>query len=193
VIESIKEVAMNKELFENTVLAILKARPGMGSIQLRKALIIADALYNTLAGESITGAKYVKHKYGPVPDDEAFLVLSHMAFPTHKVDMIEEPVGYYTKNSYYPIDEPDYSLFSRTQINVINYAADTAWKYAATALSGMTHDEVYNSTNMGDEIALDRICNVEISGYNTDSLTRDEMLSVNNFLESDDAHLYTFI
>ena len=33
---------MNDSIFKNTVLAILKAQPGLGSVQLRKALIITD-------------------------------------------------------------------------------------------------------------------------------------------------------
>ena len=140
---------MDKERFINAVLAILTARPGMGSLQLRKALIIADALHNTLHGESITGTRYIKHRYGPVPDDEAFLLLKQMEFPLRQVEVIEEPVGHLTQNSYYASAEPDYTHFNRSQIDILNYAAKTAWKYTATRLSDMTHDDVYNETPMG--------------------------------------------
>jgi hypothetical protein len=43
---------MNKALFENTVLAILTAQPGLGSIQVRKALCIADAVHNHFMGKA---------------------------------------------------------------------------------------------------------------------------------------------
>ena len=59
---------MNDSIFKNTVLAILKAQPGLGSVQLRKALIIADATHYALFGESLTGARYIKFPYGPVPN-----------------------------------------------------------------------------------------------------------------------------
>ena len=95
-------VKRNCLIVPTAVLAILKARPGMGSLQLRKALIIADALHNALHGESITGVKYIKHKFGPVPDDEAFLFLMQMEFPLRLLEVIEEPVGHMTQNSYYP-------------------------------------------------------------------------------------------
>jgi hypothetical protein len=184
---------MDEILLKNTVLAILKARPGMGSLQLRKALIIADALHNTLHGKSITGSRYIKHKYGPVPDDEAYLILQQMSFPLHLVEVIEEPIGHVTQNSYYPIAEPDYSVFTRSQIDIINYAAQTAWKYTASRLSDMTHDEIYNETPMGEEIPLNLICTMSISGYDTMPFTEQEKEDVRTFLETDEARLFNFV
>jgi hypothetical protein len=184
---------VDKKMFENAVLAILKAKPGMGSLQLRKALIVADALHNVLHGESITGATYVKHKYGPVPDDEAYTVLMQMSFPLHMVDIIEEPIGHVTQNSYYPIEDPDYSIFTRSQIDILNYAAQTAWKYAASRLSDMTHDDVYNSTPMGEEIPLNMVCKMTISGYDTDPFTEEEKEEVKRFFASDEARMFEFV
>jgi hypothetical protein len=184
---------MYKEMFKNAVLAILKARPGIGSIQLRKALIIADAAHNALHGESITGVRYVKHKFGPVPDDEAFNVMIQMDFPLHLVKIIEEPVGHITQNSYYAIVEPEYSLFTRSQIDILNYAAGTAYKYGAFRLSDMTHDDVYHQTPMGGEIPLDMVCTMKISGYDTEPFTEKEKATVKDFLKSDEARLYEFV
>jgi hypothetical protein len=84
---------LDKQKFENTVLAVLKARPLMGSLQLRKALVIADALHFQMYGESLTGAEYIKKQYGSVPDTEAFLLLQQMAFSLNAVEVIEVPTG----------------------------------------------------------------------------------------------------
>jgi hypothetical protein len=184
---------MNKERFENAVLAILTARPGMGSLQLRKALIIADALHNALHGESITGAKYIKHKFGPVPDDEAFMLLMQMEFPLKMVEVIEEPIGHVTQNSYYASVVPRYELFTRSQIDILNYAAKTAWKYSATRLSDMTHDDVYNKTPMGAEIPLEMVCAMKITGYDTDPFTEEERAEARRFFESDEARSFEFV
>jgi hypothetical protein len=184
---------MNEVLFTNAVLSILTAKPGMGSVQLRKALIIADALHHALHGDSITGASYIKHKFGPVPDDEAFNALIKMDFPLHFVEVIEEPVGHVTQNSYYPVKDPDYSVFTRSQIDILNYAAGTAYKYGASRLSDMTHDEVYNRTPMGAEIPLSLVCTMAISGYDTEPFTEQEKEQVKGFLESDEARLYDFV
>jgi hypothetical protein len=41
------ESGLNKEVLENTVLALLKAAPGLGSVQINKALILIDAFYHS--------------------------------------------------------------------------------------------------------------------------------------------------
>ncbi|GMO55774.1 MAG: hypothetical protein Ta2C_10960 [Candidatus Endomicrobiellum trichonymphae] len=176
---------MDTEKFKNAVLAILKAKPGMGSLQLRKALIIADALHKTLHGESITGATYIKYKYGPVPNDEAFLLLMQMSFPLQMVEIIEVPVGQFTQNSYRLLVEPNYDIFTRSQIDILNYAALTAYKYTASLLSYMTH--------MGNEIPLDTVCKMTISGYDTKSFSEEEKIEVRRFFESDEARLFEFV
>jgi hypothetical protein len=185
-----RKAMIDEVRFKSAVLAILKARPGMGSLQLRKALIIADALHFTLHGASITGARYVKHRYGPVPDDEAYLVLQKMDFPLRLVEVIEEPIGHVTQNSWYSLAQPDYQLFTRSQIDILNYAAGTAWKYTASRLSDMTHDDVYNRTDMGEEIPLSMVCQMSISGYDTEPFTEQEKTDVKAWLESDEARVF---
>jgi len=184
---------MDSERFINAVLAILKSRPGMGSLQLRKALIIADALHNTLHGESITGTRYIKHKYGPVPDDEGFMLLKQMDFPMKMIEIFEEPYRHTTKNSYYALKEPDYSIFTRSQIDILNYAARTAWKYSAVKLSEMTHDDIYNNTPMGKEIPLNMVCKMTITGYDTEPFTESEKEEARRFFESDEARIFDFV
>jgi hypothetical protein len=184
---------MDKLRFKNAVLAILKAKPGMGSLQLRKALLIADALHNTLHGKGITGTRYIKHKFGPVPAEDAFFYLNQMSFPLHMVEIIEEPVGHVTQNSYYNLVEPDYSVFTRGQIDILNYAALTAWKYSASRLSDMTHDDVYNKTPMGEVIPLELVCKMTASGYDTEPFTQQEKKEVERFFESSEACMFNFV
>jgi hypothetical protein len=183
---------LDKEKFENTVLAVLKAKPLMGSLQLRKALVIADALHFQMYGESLTGAAYIKKQYGPVPDSEAFLLLQQMAFPLNIIEVIEVPTGPYTRISYKAVREPDYSAFTPEQIKIINFAARTACRYTASRLSDMTHDENYRSLPMGAAIKLDLVCAPYVSGYDTPPMTRSEKKAVKNFLKSDEARLFSF-
>jgi hypothetical protein len=135
---------MDNMLFQNAVLAILKAKPGIGSIQLM-------------------------------------------------IEIIEEPVGHVTQNSYYPVAEPDYSCFTRGQIDILNYAAETAYKYGALRLSDMTHDDVYSRTPMGAEIPLNLVCTMTVSGYDTEAFTEQEKTAVSEFLKTDEARSYAFI
>ena len=180
---------MNEQMFENTVLAILKAVPGLGSVQVRKALCIADAVHHSLYGQSITGTRYIKEKLGPVPDDAAYRYLLDMAF-SGKIEICEETVGCYTQNSYYIILEPDYSVFDRSQIDIINYAARLAHKYSASELSFKTHDSIYDNLKMREEIPLDAICSPLVTGYDTEPFTDEERDSVKEFLKSDENRLF---
>jgi len=185
---------VNEARFKNTVLAILTVRPGLGSVQLKKALIIADALHFTLFGESFTGTRYVKFPYGPVPDRDAFNLLNRMYFEEGLIDIIEEPEGPITKNSYFALQAPDAGAFSEEEDKIIRFAADVAIKYSASKLSDMTHDEVYNTTPMKAEIPLDRVCTMTITGrFDTPGSTEEEKHELIRVLNSDEAKQFTFV
>ena len=185
---------VNEARFKNTVLAILTVHPGLGSVQLRKALIIADALHFTLFGESLTGAKYIKFPYGPVPDQDAFYLLNRMYYEENLIDIIEEPEGFVTKNSYFAIEPPDISSFTEEENKIIRFAADIALKYSASKLSDMTHDEVFNRTPMKGEIPLDRVCTMTITGhFDTPSFTEEEKHDLTRVLNSDEARQFAFV
>jgi hypothetical protein len=186
--------SMDKKILENTVLAILSETPGIGSLQLRKALIIADALHYTLHGNSITGIKYVKQRFGPVPELEAHRFINDMEQVNESIFVVEEPIGgVYTKNSYFPARGPDYSIFTQSQIDIIKFSTKTAVKYAAVDLSNMTHDENYHNTPMRGEIPLDCVCKMTVSGYETEPFTPDEIKAAKDFLDSDEAKEFNFI
>jgi hypothetical protein len=185
---------MNEAIFKNTVLAILKAQPGLGSVQLRKALIIADATYYALFGKSLTGAKYIKHHYGPVPDFDAFSLLNKMYYKENIIDIFEEAEGTVTKNSYFARKEPDPGAFTEEEDRIIRFAAAVALKYSASKLSDMTHDETFNNTPMHGEIPLDRVCTITITDrLDTPDFTNEEKLELTEVLKSDEVAQYTFV
>lgn len=186
--------ALNEARFKNTVLAILTACQGLGSVQLRKALIIADALHLTLFGESLTGARYIKFPYGPVPDRDADNLIYRMFFGERLIDIIEEPEGRTTKNSHFALVQPDTEIFSEEENNIIRFAADTALKYSASRLSDMSHDKVYNETPMFGEIPLDRVCTMTVMGrFDTPPFTEEEKRDLTRVLSSDEARQFAFI
>ena len=185
---------MNDSVFKNTILAILKAQPGLGSVQLRKALIITDATHYALFGKSLTGAKYIKFPYGPVPDYYAFKLLNNMYYEESLIDIFEEAEGPVTKNSYFATKDPDPDIFSEEEEKIIRFAADVALKYSASKLSDMTHDDVFNSTPMRGEIPLDRVCTVTLTDrLDTPNFTEEEKSELIKALNSDEVAQYTFI
>jgi hypothetical protein len=182
----------DKAKFENTVLAILKASPGLGSIQVRKALCIADALHNSLHGSGITGVRYVKEKMGPVPDWEGFAMLNDMQ-RSGLIEISEQPIGPYTKNSYNALSDPDRSALTESQREIINYAANLVAGYSAADLSGRTHDAVYESIGMRCEIPLDAICVPVVTGYDTAPFTEGERADLKGYLLANEDSLRAFV
>jgi hypothetical protein len=150
---------MKKEILENTVLALLKAAPGLGKVQINKALILIDAFYHSYFKETLTGITYIKHWYGPVPDYEAHAVLYKMEF--NKIKVMHEKAGRAIKNAHYAISEPDYSVFSGRAIEVIRDVALFIIQNKAGKLSEITHDMVYENTPMGGIIPIESVYSLE--------------------------------
>jgi len=150
---------MKKEILENTVLALLKAAPGLGSVQINKALILIDAFYHSYFKETLTGITYIKHWYGPVPDYDAHAVLYKMEFD--KIKVAHEKAGRVIKSAHYAICDPDYSVFSRRAIEIIRDVAMFIIQNKAGRLSDITHDMVYENAPMGGVIPIESVYSLE--------------------------------
>ena len=83
-------------------------------------------------------------------------------------------------------------MFAPEQIKIINFSANTAYKYTASRLSDMTHDANYNRMPMGAEIELNSVCSMYVSGYDTEPSTPDEKKAMEDFFKSDEARLFSF-
>ena len=154
--------SMDTVLLKNTVLALLKSAPGLGNVQLRKGLIMTDALYHSFFNKTLTGITYIKHWYGPVPDYEANNELYRMEFGDIKI--IHEKVGNKMKEAHYAIVEPDFSVFpNKKALEIIRDVACFIRTNKAGKLSEITHDTVYENTRMGGVIPIESVYSIEIS------------------------------
>jgi len=150
---------LNKDILENTVLALLKSAPGLGSVQINKGLILIDAVYHSFFKKTLTGINYIKHWYGPVPDNEAHSILYRMEFD--KIKVIQEKSGNVFKSAHYAITNPDYSLFSSKAIEIIRDISLIIFQKKARKLSEITHDLIYENTPMGGIIPIDSVYSIE--------------------------------
>jgi len=176
---------VNVVLLRNTVLALLKIAPGLGKVQLRKGLVMVDAIYHSFFKETLTGITYVKHWYGPVPDYDANNVLYRMEF--NEIKMIREKIGRRIKEAHYAIVEPDFSVFqNRKAIEIIRDVANYIIANQAGTLSTITHDAVYENAKMGDVIPIESIYSIEIVAEPwTKEERNDAQLAVKELVESD--------
>lgn len=176
-------------MFENAILAILKFTPSLGAVQLRKAICIADAVHNSLHGKSITGCRYIKEKLGPVPDADGENCLKEL-YKSKKITIARVRVGCHVKHVYNALIEPDNYLFTESQANILKYAAELVASLSAKELSDKTHDAVYHSLNMGDEIPLDEICKPMVIEDEEDVPLTEEMLNeIKRYFEQDENRL----
>jgi len=152
---------MSRGLLKNTILALLMEAPGLGEIQLRKAILIIDVLNQSFYGKGLTGTTYIKYPHGPVPDEASWQVLLSM-MKEGSIYRKEEPIGTWTKHAHYPKADPDYKSFTEDQIAFIQNAARFARKNTARDLSEITHDDVYNSTPMGEAIPLSSMYTIRV-------------------------------
>ena len=175
---------------KNTILVLLSEAPGLGEIQLRKAMVIVDVLNTSYYGKGLTGAEYIKYPHGPVPDDESWRVITGMV-KDGLIYIKEEPVGRFTKHGYYRQQEPDYSCFSQDQIEYIQSAAEFTVKNTARNLSDLTHDEVYRGTPMGEVIPLTSMLRITVKP--SKRLNEAQKEEVRNAINADEANILTLV
>ncbi|MFN0074534.1 MAG: Panacea domain-containing protein [Chloroflexota bacterium] len=130
------------EKFQNAVLFILQnssVRPGITS--LLKMLYFADSQHYRSFLSSITGSRYVAIERGPVVDD----------YKRHFEDLVEFGIvrerevpilGVSNpKKEYEPLYEPDYSVFSSTELHVLSAVVRECGTISGSVLSQRSHLE----------------------------------------------------
>jgi hypothetical protein len=173
---------MNIEILQNTVLALLKAAPGLGSIHINKGLLIIDAYHHSLYLKTLTGINYVKHDLGPVPESKAHMVLFEMELD--KIKVCPEKKGpVHTLNAHYALSEPDCSLFTQTSIDIINETADMIKHMSASRLSRLTHNKVWEDTPKGQIIPIESAYSIQIISRKVRKLTNSERYQAKTILE----------
>ena len=124
-------------------------RDWFGATKLNKVLWFADARLHLLKGHSITGATYIREKYGPVPRQvmpiRAELEVER-AIRITKEDKLTRMVA---------LSAPDMRGFDPEELKVVDYWIDHIDKdHTAGTISEETHDYSWEIAKMGEEIPL---------------------------------------
>lgn len=134
---------MNRLKFENAVLYLLRhsfpEQPGLTS--LLKMLYFADHEHYRQFLSPITGARYVALERGPVVD--GYKDLFEQMTNDGVLELFEATVlgRKEKKQEYRPLAEPDVSVFSSTELKVLDSVARQYGSETGTALSEKTHLE----------------------------------------------------
>jgi hypothetical protein len=180
---------INEDVFKNTVLLIIElaGEDGIGGVKLNKSLIITDALHYTLYGEGLTGASYIKHRYGPVPGRDAYTIIKRM-IDFEQILVFDEMMspGMIQKNHYLnPFIEPSKEFFTGEQTALVSWVVSTVMAMTAQEISDLSHNEFYNNIPMFHEIDLRSVCKWEIMDgkWSEDRIARAQKVVEDNFDE----------
>jgi transcriptional regulator with XRE-family HTH domain len=166
---SVPTLKVNK--FKNVLLYILErcaGKPNVGETVLYKLLYFSDFNYYELYEEHLTGAKYRKLPYGPVPQ-KLDTIISQM-MESGQIQRIK--TEYYDKiqTRYIPLAKADLTELKASEKEVIDRVIQQLSDWSAAAISNYSHKDMpWLASKEGEEI------NYELAFY------RDAPFSVRNY------------
>lgn len=166
---SVPTFQVNK--FKNVLLYILErcaGKPNVGETVLYKLLYFSDFNYYELYEEHLTGAKYRKLPYGPVPQKLDTII--HQMIDKGQVQRVKTEYHGYTQTRYLPLQKADLMELKASEKEVIDRVIEQMSDWSAAAISNYSHKDMpWLASKEGEEI------NYEFAFY------RDAPFSVRNY------------
>lgn len=122
----------------------------LGAIRLNKVLWFADVTTYKMDGKSITGEKYVKRKYGPVPSR---ILPALEELQRDGAVLILEPKIEYASRRFYSLAPPTGKLTNREKL-ITSAVLDDVLGRTASEISELSHDDVWDAAEIGEEIPM---------------------------------------
>ncbi len=169
--ERISVPSLQVSKFKNVLLYILEncaGKPNVGETVLYKLLYFSDFNYYELYEEHLTGAKYRKLPYGPVPQKLDTIVLQMI--DKGQLQRVKTEYHGYPQIRYLPLVKADLTEFKASEKEVIDRVIQQMSDWSAAAISNYSHKDMpWLASKEGEEI------NYELAFY------RDAPFSVRNY------------
>ena len=166
---SVPSLQVNK--FKNVLLYILErcaGKPNVGETVLYKLLYFSDFNYYELYEEHLTGAKYRKLPYGPVP--QKFDSIIGQMMEHGQIQRIKTEYFYKIQTRYIPLAKSNLTELKASEMEVIDRVIEQLSDWSAAAISNYSHKDIpWLASKEGEEI------NYELAFY------RDAPFSVRNY------------
>jgi transcriptional regulator with XRE-family HTH domain len=166
---SVPKLQVNK--FKNVLLYILErcaGKPNVGETVLYKLLYFSDYNYYELYEEHLTGAKYRKLPFGPVPQ-KLDTIINQMIDATQLQRVKTEYHGY-PQIRYLPLIKADLTELKASEKEIIDRVIEQMSDWSASAISNYSHNDMpWLASKEGEEI------NYELAFY------REAPYSVRNY------------
>lgn len=166
---SVPTLQVNK--FKNVLLYILErcaGKPNVGETVLYKLLYFSDFNYYELYEEHLTGAKYRKLPYGPVPQ-KLDTIIGQM-IEKGQLQRVKTEYHGYPQTRYLPLEKADLTELKASEKEIIDRVIEQMSDWSAAAISNYSHKDMpWLASKEGEEI------NYELAFY------RDAPFSVRNY------------
>jgi len=152
---SVPILKLNK--FKNVLLYILErcaGKPNVGETVLNKLLYFSDFNYYELYEEHLTGAKYRKLPYGPVPQKLDTIIMQMIE--DKQIQRIK--TEYYDKmqTRYIPLVKADLMELKASEKDVIDKVIEQMSDWSAAAISSYSHKDLpWEVTEEGKDISYE--------------------------------------
>lgn len=127
-------ISLNR--LKNIMLYVLEKCEEVWYTKMNKLLFYIDFVSYRERGMAMTGLAYKAINYGPVPDrwDKVY-----SEFP--EIEQELRPVGEYSGSILKSNSKPDITLFTETELDIMNRICSTMGAFTAKKLSGLSHQE----------------------------------------------------
>ena len=155
--ERISVPTLNINKFKNVLLYILErcaGKPNVGETVLYKLLYFSDFNYYELYEEHLTGAKYKKLPYGPVPQKLDAII--NQMIDANQLQRIKTAFKGYPQKRYLPLEKADLTELKASEKDVIDKVIEQMSDWSATAISDYSHKDLpWEVTEEGKDISYE--------------------------------------
>ena len=134
---------LNVEKFKTVLLYVLECcagKPNIGETVLNKLLYFCDFNYYEIYEEHLTGARYKKLPYGPVPQQLDSIINQMIA--NKQVQRIKTEYHGFTQTRYLPLVKPDLTKLSAAEKTVIDDVVRQMSDWNANTISDYSHKDM---------------------------------------------------
>ncbi len=154
VIERISVPTLQVSKLKNVLLYILErcaGKPNVGETALYKLLYFSDFNYYEMYEEHLTGAKYRKLPYGPVPQ-KLDNIIGQM-IEKGQLQRVKTEYHNYPQIRYLPLEKADLTELRASEKEIIDKVIEQMSDWSAAMLSIYSHgDKPWKATKEGEEI-----------------------------------------
>jgi transcriptional regulator with XRE-family HTH domain len=140
--------------FKNVLLYILErcaGKPNVGETVLNKLLYFADFNYFEMYEEHLTGAKYRKLPFGPVPQNLGAMLAQMIE--QKQIQQVKTDFHGYPQTRFLPLVKSDLTQLKASEKQILDQVIDQMSDWSATTISNYSHlDLPWLASKEGEEI-----------------------------------------